>query len=178
MTTRLAIIEAALQILDGYGLGDLSMRRVAEAADIAAASIYWHFANKQTLLAAVSDVILAELAPLGAADDVATWVGLLRARLLAHRDGAELVASSLALGLSEHDPARQLADVLTNQLGREPAGVVARVLLNFVLGHVMQEQSRSQLVALGVLAFEGSALDEEGFVAGVRLILAGAGVQQ
>jgi hypothetical protein len=47
------------EILDAYGLGDLSMRRLAERLGVKAGALYWHVANKQSLLAAVSDEILA-----------------------------------------------------------------------------------------------------------------------
>ena len=57
--SRELIVDAALGILDSYGLADLSMRRIGDALGVQAASIYWHYANKQSLLAGVSDAILA-----------------------------------------------------------------------------------------------------------------------
>ena len=49
----------ALQILDEYGLPDLTMRRLAGALDVQASALYWHFPNKQTLLAELANRILA-----------------------------------------------------------------------------------------------------------------------
>ena len=61
--TRRAIVEAGLRILDEYGLGDLSMRRVADALGVQAGALYYHVPNKQSLLAAVADEILAAQPP-------------------------------------------------------------------------------------------------------------------
>ena len=55
------VVTAALDILDRQGLPDLTMRRVASALDVQASALYWHFPNKQTLLAALADRIV--LAP-------------------------------------------------------------------------------------------------------------------
>ena len=49
------IVAAGLEILDNYGLEDLSMRRLAQLLDVKASALYWHVANKQTLLAAMAD---------------------------------------------------------------------------------------------------------------------------
>ena len=54
------IVAAGLEILDNYGLEDLSMRRLAQLLDVKASALYWHVANKQTLLAAMADEILGE----------------------------------------------------------------------------------------------------------------------
>ena len=58
--SRAAIVDAGLGILDAYGLGDLSMRRVADALGVQAGALYYHVPNKQSLLAALSDEVLAE----------------------------------------------------------------------------------------------------------------------
>ena len=57
--TKPDVVRAGVEILDAYGLGDLSMRRLAERLGVKAGALYWHVANKQSLLAAVSDEILA-----------------------------------------------------------------------------------------------------------------------
>src|SRR5690606_13062460 len=103
-----AIVGAALGILDRFGLADLSMRRVAGALDVKAGALYWHFPNKQTLLAAVADEVLTDLDGDGPATEwdrwLLDWAARLRALLLAHRDAAELVASATAMGLGRVAP--------------------------------------------------------------------------
>ena len=55
---RADIVERALAVLDTYGLGDLTMRRLGAELGVQPSALYHHFANKQTLLAAVADEIL------------------------------------------------------------------------------------------------------------------------
>ena len=146
-----AIVDAALRILDQYGLGDLSMRRVADDLGVQAGALYYHVPNKQSLLAAVSDRIVREIPPASGQslrEQLEGWAGGLRSALLAHRDAAELVSSAHALGLGESDPAAGAREALG---GRDNAEATAAALLHFLLGHVMTEQTRSQLHALGVV---------------------------
>ncbi|MFS0702718.1 TetR family transcriptional regulator, partial [Cellulomonas sp. 179-A 4D5 NHS] len=66
--TRAQVVAAALEILDEYGLGDLTMRRLAGSLGVQPGALYWHVANKQALLAEVADAIVAEL-PVPASGD-------------------------------------------------------------------------------------------------------------
>ncbi|GAA1397362.1 TetR family transcriptional regulator [Luteococcus peritonei] len=149
------VVEAAVGILDAWGLADLSMRRLAEALGVKAGALYWHVANKQTLLALVADRILAEVgAPEttgGPAEQLERWATRLRQVLLAHRDAAELVASALASGLCDEDPVRLPQQALLRH-GAEPqdARRGGRALLHLVLGHVVEEQNAATLHRLGL----------------------------
>lgn len=170
-------VAAALAILDAHGLPDLSMRRIADAVGVKVGAIYWHHENKQSLLAGVTDVILAEVPPPGDGpweEAIRGWAAAARGVLLRHRDAAELVASTLAAGLSARDPALGLADVL-RRCGLSPdwAGPAGRALVHFVLGHVMQEQTRRHMLEVGVLSGPVSALDDDGYAVGVQLLLDG-----
>jgi TetR/AcrR family transcriptional repressor of nem operon len=51
---RDAILEAARRVAQAHGYGGLNLRDVAQAAGIKAASIYYHFAGKAELAAAVA----------------------------------------------------------------------------------------------------------------------------
>lgn len=169
--TRELIVQAALEILDAYGLADLSMRRIGDALGVQAASIYWHYANKQSLLAGVSDAILAGIS---IGDGLACWAGSLRAALLAHRDGAEVVSATLATGLGTIDPAEPArTHLMASGIAAEDAGRAARVLVYFILGHVAAEQARQNLIDFEVLGADTQALDEQGFDLGVRVIIDG-----
>lgn len=170
-----AIVEAGLGILDAYGLGDLSMRRVADVLGVQAGALYYHVPNKQSLLAALSDEILGA-ASVPDETQVEPWLRAwatgLRAALLARRDGAELVASSLAVGLGKTNPTGQGSRVLLVHGVAQPEATMA-TLLHFVLGHVLEEQTQSQLHVLGVIdAFDADeALSR--FDWGIDLIVAG-----
>ncbi len=53
------VVAKAAAILDNYGIADLTMRRLARELDVTPGALYWHFANKQELLGAVADRVLA-----------------------------------------------------------------------------------------------------------------------
>lgn len=143
-----------MQILDEFGLPDLTMRRLAAALDVQPSALYWHFPNKQSLLAELSDRIVApiESSPRDGEwpDRVAGTASALRRALLAHRDGAEVVTSTFALGLGSPLARDQLARAVAAG-GFEPdvASTAATALLHFVLGHVLHEQQRRQYDSLG-----------------------------
>ena len=167
------VTDAALAILDEYGLADLTMRRLADSLGVRAGALYWHVSNKQTLLAGLVTVILDGLEePAGPwRAGLAGWADALRSRLLAHRDSADLVATMRAIGMAATDLADGPAACLTG------AGLGARTLVHFVIGHVNEEQQRVQL---GPLAGEDAPpvpSGAEDFRAGVGLLLDGIAAQ-
>ena len=185
------VVEAALRILDDLGLPDLTMRRLAAALDVQPSALYWHFPNKQTLLAELADRIVAArrvpaAADPAAADPSADWrdavrgeAAALRDALLAYRDGAEVVSSTLALGLGSPETVDRLARaVARGGFDLETSHRAATALLHFVLGHVSHEQQRLQYDSLGVLADgDRSPFDEDdpaaAFAFGVDLFVGG-----
>lgn len=172
-----AIVDAGLTILDRYGLGDLSMRRVADELGVQAGALYYHVPNKQSLLAAIADDILAPVADasLGGGSPTAQlgqWARGFRRALLAHRDAAELVASAHALGLGAVDPCAAGRTVVADH-GLPEADATMAALLHFVLGHVMEEQTRAQMHALGLVAAFDPAASGRDFEWGLGIFLRG-----
>ena len=267
--TREQILAAAMALLDQRGLPDLTMRKLAAELGIRPSALYWHFPDKQTLLARLADRIVGS-APTppaggpGAADgaggggsaarsgppnghggaarsgppnghrgaacsgaaahpgspgedqgsafsEAAAYPGgsgedrgasyprtahavpweramrasadTMRSRLLAHRDGAEIVSSSIALGLTRlpltamiHEPLHRAG------ASAETIDIAARTLGHFLLGHAFDEQQAEAARALGVEpALPRLRLDpasaEAAFRAGVDLIVAGTAVR-
>lgn len=183
------VARAALAILDEYGLPDLTMRRLAASLDVQASALYWHFPNKQTLIAELADRIIgrAALTPVVASpSDPGDWRGgvqlsadRLRDSLLAYRDGAEVVTSTLALGLGTRSAAQGFADALS-AAGFDPRTTAraSNALLHYVLGHVQQEQQRLQYDSLGVSASRSDSPDlaadaSSDFRFGVGLLVSG-----
>jgi len=82
------IRAAALALIDAEGLEGLSMRRLATALDVSAASLYFHYATKDELLEAVAADILANVDTSafssGWEPGVRAWARSLRAALAAH----------------------------------------------------------------------------------------------
>ncbi|UCR88843.1 TetR family transcriptional regulator [Mycetocola spongiae] len=189
--SREDVAAAALKILDDYGLADLTMRRLAATLDVQPSALYWHFSNKQTLLAHLADLIVdrPEAEPADNPARPGPWraaasaeAEALRASLLAYRDGAEVVSSTLALGLGADAPARRLTRIFEDGgVDPETASAAAAVLIHFALGYVSHEQQRIQADSIGAVAPESAAAPAaithprgaDGFGFGVNLILDG-----
>lgn len=144
------VARTALRILDDHGLPDLTMRRLATALEVQPSALYWHYPNKQTLLAELSDRIVQRMAS-GTGTDLRTEAHALRDALLTYRDGAEVVSSTLALGLGAplaHD--RLTAAVVADGFDVETASRAATTVLHYVLGFAWHEQQRVQYDSVGV----------------------------
>ena len=172
------IVERAVGLLDAYGLGDLSMRRLAAELGVQPSALYHHFANKQTLLAAVADEVLRRGARPPAAggseweDRVQAVCGELRDAMLAYRDGAELVATVHAFGLGAQAPGEALETALAAAgFGSELSRVAARTLLHYVFGHTSDEQAYLQAGSAG--AVDAEPRETSDFELGLALILDG-----
>ena len=92
------VVQAALNLLDEVGFDGLSMRNLAKALGIKAASLYWHVHNKQELLGLMADEICA---PMREPDRTLPWRKQLevlgyefRRVLLGRRDAARVLAGS------------------------------------------------------------------------------------
>jgi AcrR family transcriptional regulator len=177
------VVAKATQLLDDYGIADLTMRRLARELNVSPGALYWHFADKQELLGAVADRILA---PASAAVDHVSWsrrvVALgsaLRDALLSSTDGAELVSASFAAGKSVRmtEILAQLTDAATEGgIGRSHADLAARTVLYYVLGFTADEQSRLQWDAAGALVDGQSVLTANPnarFAFGLKLLVDG-----
>jgi AcrR family transcriptional regulator len=162
--TRTDVVETALAILDEFGLADLSMRRLAGVLDIQPSALYWHVPNKQTLLALVADQIIDRAATVdhreftqdGSLDWKAVTVAesiAIRDALLAFRDGAEVVSSTLALGLGADGALARIRvgiDAVCPDV--EMARIASESILFLILGQVWHEQQRMQADSLGVVS--------------------------
>ncbi|MEU5991152.1 TetR family transcriptional regulator [Spirillospora sp. NPDC047418] len=171
------IIEAALHIVDGQGLGRLTMRRLGDALEVEAMAIYHHLPRgKEQLL----DGLVAHVASAPATDaatDAAArrwqdvlrgWAGDYRGRLMAH-------AGVLPLVVTRRNPAALTTTVASLRevmrrggVAEATAAVAAHTLLGYVIGHT---------------ALEARGTDEDGadravdwdarFTAGLDLVIAG-----
>jgi TetR/AcrR family transcriptional regulator, tetracycline repressor protein len=163
--SREDVVSAALRILDQQGLPDLTMRHLANTLDVQPSALYWHFPNKQSLLAAVSDRIVAGARPVTTRGD---WRGRVRAEavalhdaLLAYKDGAEVVSSTLALGLGAAELQHRLAGAISvGGFDRETTDLAAETLVHFIVGHAFHWQQRLQADSLGAVA-DQHTLDRE-----------------
>jgi TetR/AcrR family transcriptional regulator, tetracycline repressor protein len=96
------IVAVALAQLDEAGLDGLTLRRLAERLGIRAPTLYWHVRDKRELMdliaGAVMDQALAGWREPRAGQDWWDWLAdrirAIRVGLLAHRDGALLLAGN------------------------------------------------------------------------------------
>ncbi|MYM19006.1 TetR family transcriptional regulator [Brevibacterium sp. 5221] len=135
-----SIADAALAILADFGMGDLSMRRLARDLDVQPSALYWHVKNKQEVFVLVSRRLSAEVdarLPRGTAASAVVVATALRDVLLRHRDGAEIFLLAYSLDAESTVPER-LEEAVPDPAAQE-------ALLSFVLGHVQIEQNRQLL---------------------------------
>jgi TetR/AcrR family transcriptional regulator, tetracycline repressor protein len=148
--TRHTIIDTALRLLDQVGLDGLTVRRLAAELGVQSPALYWHLRNKQELLDGMADAITLA-AGMGPPHNGESWQDWLarRARayrrsLLAHRDGARIVANA-RMGLVT---LRMFDEELTAMVGRGFTPVLAlrtiMAIAHYVNGFVLQEQTERQ----------------------------------
>jgi TetR/AcrR family transcriptional regulator, tetracycline repressor protein len=147
--TRHTMIETALRLLDEVGLDGLTVRRLAAELGVQSPALYWHIRGKQQLLDGMADAIVVA-AGMGPPRDGEPWQDWLarRARayrqsLLAHRDGARIVAGAAWLS-----PAtiQMFNDELTALVDRGFTPVLAlrtiATISQYVNGFVLLEQAK------------------------------------
>ncbi len=136
-----AIVAAAVEILLEQGLDAVSMRNVSARLGVSPVPVYRRIGNKEALLDAVADRLLADLAPPRGLDETwleyaARWSAELRGRLriadtrliLAHRREAYVEAS------------RTLIDVMrSNGFPADAAVQACRLLMWATVGFVAME---------------------------------------
>ncbi len=97
LLSRERIRDVALELIDEHGLSALSMRRLADALGVQAASLYTHYATKDDVLDAVANKLIAEVDTSGFEQGwrqgLLTWARSYHAALTAHPNAAPIIAS-------------------------------------------------------------------------------------
>jgi AcrR family transcriptional regulator len=185
---RSDVVAKAAEILDNYGIADLTMRRLARELSVSPGALYWHFADKQELLGAVADRLLAAATPLPVSgpaggtwpDRIVALCSALRDALLSATDGAELVSASFSAGRSAE--LNRIVAALTDAcaesgLTAHDADLAARTIVYYVLGFTADEQSRIQWDAAGAKVAGGDTVWTENaggrFTFGLDLLIDG-----
>jgi AcrR family transcriptional regulator len=88
--SRERVLRAAIKIADESGIESLTMRRLAEDLGAEAMSLYYHVANKESLLDGIADAVVAEINDVVDALDTpsagAAWKTAVRQRILSARE--------------------------------------------------------------------------------------------
>src|SRR4051812_4188693 len=101
--TQEAIVEAAIKVLDAEGLAGFSMRRVADALDTGAASLYWHVGSKDGLFDLIFEEVIGEHEipdphPERWQEQIKEAARAMRQTILRHRDVVQLSIGRIPLG--------------------------------------------------------------------------------
>ncbi|CAN5850392.1 TetR/AcrR family transcriptional regulator [soil metagenome] len=149
------IIQTAITVLDRDGLEGVTLRRLATELGITAASIYWHIANKEVLLDEMANAILEEkFGTWDFGNDQRDWVEWLdtlahelRAAMLAHREGARVVAGAhpdiAVMLLKLWDLTIRV--LYNNGFSYSKAGAITMTVAHFTFGSVIEEQASPPL---------------------------------
>jgi TetR/AcrR family transcriptional regulator, tetracycline repressor protein len=147
---REMVTLAALKLLNQIGLEQLTLRRLATELSVQAATIYWHFKNKQELLDEMATTVVTESAanlfPRRNSADWKVWAATygenLRKTLLAYRDGARMVSgtrwtSTEPLKITE----RIGTQLVASGFSLRAAIVLLSTIYNYTLSFTMEEQA-------------------------------------
>jgi AcrR family transcriptional regulator len=141
------IIAAAFQLLDEAGIEGVSLRKVACSLGIRAPSLYWHFKNKQALIDAMADAMVAEVArdiPEGQHWRITMHqiANEFRTAFKAHRDGARVYAGTF---LATENVLRvgnaTIGALIDAGASVDFAATTALDSIYYVMGFVIEEQS-------------------------------------
>lgn len=198
--TRELILDGAVGLIEREGPGALSMRRLGATLGVEAMAIYHHFGNRDELLGAIGDRLLAPLHDVELGDD---WREACRRFATALRDVAVAQPATFALlGLQPFDtpfllgPVERLLGVLVGH-GFSPAAALGiyRATVSYARGYALAEATgftvdastpdgRGRLAALPDEEFpilagrarELAALDRDAaYEVGLQALLAGLG---
>lgn len=168
------VADAAMNILADFGLGDLTMRRLARELGVQPSALYWHVADKQSLFVLLAARMAAEAdtarknvphtaSPSTTIDDLLAY----RRVLLQYRESADIVLLAYAHSGASVLPAA-LADMDADRRD---------IVTAFVLGTIALQQTRRLFAdSLGVTApghaEEGAGIDADAsFRAGLTRLL-------
>ncbi|MBP6116747.1 MAG: TetR/AcrR family transcriptional regulator C-terminal domain-containing protein [Neisseriaceae bacterium] len=144
------IIATALDLLDELGLEGLTMRKLAQALKIQVPSLYWHFKNKEALLEAVADTLLASVAqqPITLDEEWSTQLMAvatdIRQALLRRRDGARFLATTYPISENGARVTTYMIQLLKNAGADEQTATWSVIaMISYVIGFTIEEQSLS-----------------------------------
>ncbi|RPE78626.1 MULTISPECIES: TetR/AcrR family transcriptional regulator C-terminal domain-containing protein [unclassified Frondihabitans] len=179
---RAAVVWEALELLDEVGLDGVSTRAVARRLGVEQPSLYWHFKNKQELLAAMAAAALQrhdELPLPQVGDDWKSWFlenyRSFRGALLAHRDGARLHAGSVPDGASRERLLQKFAFLIEAGVAEQDAITGMLAASRFTVGSALEQQADpdADRASPEVVEQPVAPTHEQAFEAGLLMLLTG-----
>ncbi|HEX3292427.1 MAG TPA: TetR/AcrR family transcriptional regulator [Solirubrobacterales bacterium] len=145
--TQEAIVKAAIEVLDADGLDGFSMRRVAEALNTGAASLYWHVGSKDGLLDLILEEVIAEQLDAIPDPDPTNWrqqlkevARTMRRTILGHRDIVQISIGRIPMGPNALRLSERVLAIM--RAGGVPDGLAVQsylLMMSAVNGFTMDE---------------------------------------
>ena len=157
--TQSAILEATKGLIATTGLKKMSMIEIADASQVSRATLYNHYRDKESVLAALCESEMERIVMLAqSAGDVTTALMLLsceisqdQALAAMRRNDPEFLA--LAFSAQDHLLWKAFSVAITHIVGDEnKSALVVRWLLGQVLSPLTPDQSRAQAQGIAGVA--------------------------
>ena len=142
------IVTEAVALLDAEGLDGVTTRKLAARLGVQSPTLYWHIPNKAALVTAIAEAILEqqfpEMEPPAPEERWQDWLiglaGRLRRALLAHPDGARIIAASqLSLKMAAISELA-MSTLVERGIPLRQARLIVLTVLRFTVGYVLEEQ--------------------------------------
>ncbi|VVJ18109.1 Transcriptional regulator [Amycolatopsis camponoti] len=153
--SRDRIVEAAVELLDAGGEAGLTFRTLTERLETGAGAIYWHVANKDELLAAATDGVVAAALAVGSPGSPPDEIRAVALGLFEAIEQHPWLATQLALQFSR-SPSGSVTPRIFEAIGRRvrslgvPAGhrfTTTSALVSYILGAAGQNAANAQSAA-------------------------------
>ncbi|WP_326647822.1 MULTISPECIES: TetR/AcrR family transcriptional regulator C-terminal domain-containing protein [unclassified Streptomyces] len=149
------VVRAALELLDEKGAEAVSIRAIAERLGVRMNTVLWHAKTKARLLELMADAIVAEMSledlPESCEERVRELSHRYRRALLAHRDGATIVAGTYAAEPATLRFADTMVEtLLSSGLAEREAAWALWTVVYFTLGLTQEEQASPEAVGHGL----------------------------
>ena len=163
-TSRTAIVECALAIIDEEGIEALSMRRLGKDLSVDPMAIYNHISGKPELLDAIVDQVMSEV-NLGVDDPAAPWqerirrvAGAYRDALCSHPNVLPVIASGRARMFGGLAPADQLLSIFEAAGVPRPKWLIAmNAFSSWILGSALMEMTTGEGAAKVIVEWAANA---------------------
>ncbi|GAA4938004.1 TetR family transcriptional regulator [Actinomycetospora succinea] len=167
--TRDDVVDAAVRLLAEVGLEGLSLRRLARELGVSAPTLYWHVADKRTLLDHVAERLLVDqwhVTPPAPGEDWADWLRERATRqyraLVTHRDAALVVAGNRPTEAAMPAVEQVLGTLVGAGFAPTQAFAAIQAVGNLVIGSALEYQAERERDT-AVDASEGTAHDAARF---------------
>ena len=148
LDTRKVVAEA-VALLDDEGLDGLSLRKLATRLGVRQPTLYWHIPSKSALITSIAETLLEQEFPAWPQPDPdqswRSWLGSmcvrLRRALLAHRDGARVIAIAQLSTKMASFSELAMSTLVGRGLPLHRARVIVLTAERFTVGFVLEEQT-------------------------------------